>query len=39
MTAFNVESTFLNLKKTYQHFEYAQLIGSGKIDGGEHTEQ
>ena len=26
MAAFNVESEFLDLKKIYQHFEYASLI-------------
>jgi hypothetical protein len=39
MTAFNVESTFLDLKKTYQHFEYTNLIGEGTVDGGESSGQ
>lgn len=34
MTSFNLESEFLDLKKTYQHFEYASLIGEGTV--GEH---
>jgi hypothetical protein len=33
MTSFNVESTFLDLKKTYQLFEYAELRGEGVVDG------
>lgn len=40
MTSFNVESTFLDLKKTYQHFEYTELRGQGVVDGAEDlTEQ
>jgi hypothetical protein len=39
MSAFNVESTFLDLKKTYQHFEYAELTGEGVVDGGESSGQ
>lgn len=35
MTSFNVESQFLDLKKTYQHFEYADLKGLGVVDGAE----
>lgn len=35
MTSYNVESTWLDLKKTYQHFEYADLRGVGVVDGSE----
>lgn len=35
MTSYNVESTWLDLKKTYQHFEYADLKGVGVVDGSE----
>jgi hypothetical protein len=31
MTSFNVESEFLDLKKTYQHFEYSNLRGDGAV--------
>lgn len=37
MTSFNLESEFLDLKKTYQHFEYASLIGEGTV--GEDPQQ
>ena len=35
MTSFNVESTFLDLKKTYQHFTYTELSGEGVVDGAD----
>lgn len=40
MTSFNVESEFLDLKKTYQHFEYVSLIGKGIVGerGSDHTD-
>lgn len=38
MTSFNVESSFLDLKKTYQHFTYAELAGEGFVDGGENNK-
>lgn len=31
MTSFNIESEFLDLKKTYQHFEYTSLFGEGTV--------
>ena len=31
MTSFNIESEFLDLKKTLQHFEYAALLGEGTV--------
>lgn len=31
MTSFNLESEFLDLKMSYQHFEYASLSGQGVV--------
>ena len=35
MTSFNIESEFLDLKKTYQNFEYQNLTSEGIVTSEE----
>ena len=33
MTSFNIESQFLDLKQTYQNFQYENLTADGIVEG------